>query len=144
MYLKIENFFDATTRTSYFSSLGGFYKDQPLQTGIDQNSTLLRGHLLALVQGLTKIKNSHGIATKHQVDVLISDPEIAEQLRSKKSVSRILHSDEDGAWTELLALKATFGTIRFISNPAESEHLMAIWKWSSTPPMHCEAPKIEF
>jgi hypothetical protein len=144
MYLKIENFFDATTRTSYFSSLGGFYKDQPLQTGIDTNSSPLRGYVLGLTQGLLKIKNSHGITTKHQVDVLITDRDIAEQLRTKKSVSRILHSDEDAAWTELLALKATFATIRFISNPAESEHLTAIWKWSSTPPLHCEAPKIEW
>ena len=143
MYLEIKNYFHVATKTSYFSSWGGHFAGQPVQTGIDAKSSLLRGHILALSQGLRRISGLHGIKFPHKVDVLVSDADIAALLRSKKSVSKILHSDEDKAWAEFFTLKDKFGELRFIANPADSDHLKTIWNWSSTPPQPATAPHLE-
>jgi hypothetical protein len=144
MYLEIKNHFDAATETSFYSSWGGHFAGQPVLTGIDDKSSPLRGHILALVQGLKRISDQHGNKFPHRVDVLIADPVIAAQLRSKKAVSSILHGDEDEAWAELFALKAKFGEIRIIGNPMKSEHFVSIWRWSCTPPLPATVPPVEF
>jgi hypothetical protein len=122
------------SKTVYYSSLAGKFAGQQTYTGSEVNSTLVRGYLHAILQGLKSITNGFGVKERHAIDVLVADAEIAEQLAGKRSVSKVLHRDDDNLWKQLLAQKELLD-LRFITSHEESKHVQTIWRWSSTPPL---------
>jgi hypothetical protein len=106
--------------------------------GIEANSTPLRGMLQAILLGLEKISHQHGVQLRHKVDILITDPELRRQVESKTWPS-VLASDADDLWLVLAKWKQAF-KIRYVSSPAQSEHMKTIFAWSSVPPAPAELP----
>jgi hypothetical protein len=142
MYLIVKNYFDPGTSTSHYTSFGGHYANQPTRTGVEANSTLLRGYLLAITQGLTSIVNLHGTQILHPIDVLVEDQTTAETLRKEQPNGKLATGKDADLWAAFFAKKAFFGEIRWVKNPSESDHLMIIWKWSATPPQDAEPPVV--
>jgi hypothetical protein len=137
MYIVVNSHLDKN-HTVYYSSLAGKFAGQQTETGIEENSSVLRGTLHAILQGIRKIEGGFGSVERHRIDVLVVvDESIAKQLRERSAVSKILHSDDDELWSQLLAKKECYD-IRFITSHADSHHIQVIWKWSSTPPQPAE------
>jgi len=139
MYVITTTHLDPMSGTVYYSSLAGKFKNQPTNCGIEENSSELRGALLATLQGLAWISDHWGTSDRFPVDVLTTSPVVANVLRETVS-SGTLPDDENGdLWQLLLAKRAQFD-LNFVTSHGASPHILTIWRWSSTPPIDAFLP----
>src|SRR6202042_3727045 len=105
MYLITSAQFDHSTQTVYFSSVSGLFIGQTAHHGIEKSSTLKRGYLRAVLDGLDRLEGLFGVGG--EVDVLIEDQGIAEQVRyvSAATLPKRLHFDDEELWQEIIARK---------------------------------------
>jgi hypothetical protein len=122
--------FNPKTRTSHFSSTAGSFQGQVAHLASENKSSLLRGYLLAALNGLMKIQNLYGMGKGEIVELLIPDEQIAEQFRNPGAqvFSKLLHSDNEDLWAQIASRKKDFD-IRVMSHPDEGEELAKIWLW---------------
>ena len=138
MYIQTSCFIDSNNN-SFYSSISGMWANQTAVCGIEQKSTLTRGYLRACVDGLVRIESLFGDTCPKFLDILIPDDDIAQQFRSQKKPSKILHGDNDELWNEYFRRSAGY-SVRFVTKPSDSEHLTAILKWQCVPPIPVEIP----
>lgn len=141
MYL-ISNVYLTDIGDVHYTSLAGRQSNQQTHTGFEENSTVVRGHLLSITQGLRKIEDLYGLACFHLVDVLIGDIAIAEEFQTRISDEVVPEGCDSELWDRLIARKPNF-KLRFVTSPSESDHLKTIWAWSAVPPQRAELPWIE-
>jgi hypothetical protein len=129
-YLATSAQLDPKTRTVFYSSVSGLFMGQIAHLGIEKNSTLKRGVLSAVLNGLDRIESLFGMGG--EVDVLVEDQGIAEQIRyiSAATIPKRLHFDDEELWARIIARKEQFA-LNIVSCPGEGKHLSKIWEFQN-------------
>ena len=108
-----------------------------MRYGVHLKSSILRTYLKAITQGLKDLRNGFGLG--HSVDILVTDVDVAREVREKAPGRRVLHSDADGEWEEFFRCAEGF-KLNFISRHDESEHLRVFFGWHAEPVIPGELP----
>ena len=125
---------NSKTHATHFASTAGAFMNQVAHLGSEPNSTLLRGYLLAAINGLNKLENLLGRGRGEAVELLIPDEEIAEQFRKAEAgvLSKILHCDNQEFWEKIIARKSDYN-LKIVSHPDEGTELAALWRHQHPP-----------
>ncbi len=124
-----------TTGRVFYTSNGGIFHGQTTHHGDEQQSSLIRGFLLATLDGLSKVENVDGKGKGTVVELLIPDEKVAARLRdaTPSTFSKILHYDDEDLWKLFLQRKLDFN-LRIISHPDEGDEVLRLWKWQRPEP----------
>jgi hypothetical protein len=128
MYIATTAHLNPKTFIVHFSSTAGIIHDQVAHLGSEEKSTLLRGYLLAAVDGFKKLENLYGREKGDLVELMIPDEKIAQQFRDlgPMSLSKTLHFDNADLWAKIRERKSDY-LVRVISHVDESEALSRVW-----------------
>lgn len=130
MYLITSAHLNPKTFTVHFSSTAGIFQGQVAHLGSEPKSTVVRGYLLAILNGFRAIENVVGKGRAELVEILVPDEKIAQQIRDlgPASISKTLASDNSDLWQAVLARKSDY-TVQVISHPDESDAISKLWQW---------------
>jgi len=119
-----------TTGRAFYSSNAGIFNNQITHHGDEEKSSIIRGYLLAALDGLSKIENIDGRGKGTIVELLIPDEKAAAKMRdaTSQSFSKAFHFDDSDLWHRFLQRKQDF-ILKIISSPDEGDEVLRLWKW---------------
>jgi len=130
LYITTSASFNPETNTCFYSSTAGTCQGQIPHLGTEQNSSLVRGYLHSILDGLTKLENLRGKGNAEVVNLLIPDLEIAAKVRAASAglFGKLINYDSKDLWQELIVRKKEFD-LRIVSYPDEAADLTTLWQW---------------
>ena len=130
LYISTFATLNPETNTTFYNSAAGTCQGQIPHLGIEANSSLMRGYLHAVLDGLAKLENLRGTGHGEVVTLLIPDLDIAAKVRaaSETLFGKLISYDNKDLWQQLLARKKQFN-LHVVSFPDEATDLTTLWQW---------------